>query len=478
MDSLNQSQPMSEGETLISAGGKFELGFFSPDNSYKRYLGIWFYNIPSRTIVWVANRNKPLDGSRGLLKIEHGTLVIQDNSGRVIWSSNTLNQSSSSTIAKLLDSGNLVLKYDNSESYLWQSFDHPTDTLLAGMKIGWDFKVGMEWQLTSWTSAEDPSQGQFSYRMDPHAPQAKMLEGNITLYRSFIHFGSIRTSLDKVFIPILVYNSQEAYKTYDLRDQKTLSRYLVNYTGKLQHYIWNSQALNWMQLYEFPGDSCDEYAKCGPNAVCITVNTVATCKCLPGYVSKSSQESDMLNLWYSGGCTRKSPLNCSVPEAFEQMKRVKLPDLLQFEINSSMNLKECEKVCLRNCSCNAYASSSDSRSRRGCGFWFGDLLDIREVNNDDGNDILFIRVVASGQGSMRKRWVIAATVVLSVSSAILCSWATWRRRKGQGVRFDAHDRGEENFELPTFDAAMISQATNGFSGSNKIGEGGFGPVYK
>jgi len=39
---------------------------------------------------------------------------------------------------------------------------------------------------------------------------------------------------------------------------------------------------------------------------------------------------------------------------------------------------------------------------------------------------------------------------------------------------------EENqdFELPFFDLALIFNATNGFSEDNKLGEGGFGPVYK
>ena len=37
---------------------------------------------------------------------------------------------------------------------------------------------------------------------------------------------------------------------------------------------------------------------------------------------------------------------------------------------------------------------------------------------------------------------------------------------------------EEDMELPIFDMGAISKATNNFSSSNKIGEGGFGPVYK
>jgi hypothetical protein len=37
---------------------------------------------------------------------------------------------------------------------------------------------------------------------------------------------------------------------------------------------------------------------------------------------------------------------------------------------------------------------------------------------------------------------------------------------------------EEDVELPLFDFHTIASATNNFSFTNKIGEGGFGPVYK
>ena len=36
---------------------------------------------------------------------------------------------------------------------------------------------------------------------------------------------------------------------------------------------------------------------------------------------------------------------------------------------------------------------------------------------------------------------------------------------------------QEDLELPLFDLNIISVATEEFSFANKIGEGGFGPVY-
>lgn len=40
------------------------------------------------------------------------------------------------------------------------------------------------------------------------------------------------------------------------------------------------------------------------------------------------------------------------------------------------------------------------------------------------------------------------------------------------------ESSKEDMEMPIFDLTTIANATNNFSSSNKIGEGGFGPVYK
>ena len=54
-DKLEKGQNLTDGETLVSAGGSFTLGFFSPGASTKRYLGIWFSE-SNDTVYWVANR--------------------------------------------------------------------------------------------------------------------------------------------------------------------------------------------------------------------------------------------------------------------------------------------------------------------------------------------------------------------------------------------------------------------------------------
>lgn len=138
--SLAQSQSITDGMTLVSKGGTFELGFFSPGNSQKRYLGIWYKNIPTQTVVWVANRLNPINDTSGILTLNTtGNLVLSQND-TVVWSTTTrtTKKKPESPEALLLDSGNLVIRdkkddINNPELYLWESFDYPGDTFLPGI---------------------------------------------------------------------------------------------------------------------------------------------------------------------------------------------------------------------------------------------------------------------------------------------------------------------------------------------------------
>jgi len=59
----NQSiRDWPEGQSLMSKDQNFELGFFRPGNSSYRYLGIRFVKVKEQTLVWVANREDPING--------------------------------------------------------------------------------------------------------------------------------------------------------------------------------------------------------------------------------------------------------------------------------------------------------------------------------------------------------------------------------------------------------------------------------
>ncbi|KAF6167149.1 hypothetical protein GIB67_029787, partial [Kingdonia uniflora] len=118
---------------------------------------------------------------------ENGNLVLLNGTNSVIWSSSVSNHSKADNpvIAQPLDSGNFVLRCegnDDPDSYIWQSFDYPTDTLLTGMKLGWNLKTGFNRNLTSWKNATDPSTGDFTGWIDPRGfPQMKDQCNNYSL---------------------------------------------------------------------------------------------------------------------------------------------------------------------------------------------------------------------------------------------------------------------------------------------------------
>jgi hypothetical protein len=119
-DTITTSQPIKDPEAIVSAGKKFQLGFFSPVNSTYRYVGIWYSNISAATpVLWVANRNKPINDSSGIMTIsDDGNLVVLNGKGEVLWSSKVSNGSNQST-AQLTDDGNLVLKAGPNGNLVW-----------------------------------------------------------------------------------------------------------------------------------------------------------------------------------------------------------------------------------------------------------------------------------------------------------------------------------------------------------------------
>ena len=88
-----------DGETFISPGRNFALGFFTPANSNNnnnnRYVDIWYNKIAGHTVMWVANRHHPINSTAGILSITtNGSLVITNgnsttNRNLTGWSSST-----------------------------------------------------------------------------------------------------------------------------------------------------------------------------------------------------------------------------------------------------------------------------------------------------------------------------------------------------------------------------------------------------
>ncbi|CAL0300942.1 unnamed protein product [Lupinus luteus] len=109
-----------------------------------------------------------------------------DEQNQVLWTTNVSNiAASNSTTAQLQNSGNLVLQENTSGSMLWQSLQHPCDTLLQQMKLTLNKTNGEKTELTSWRSPQDPSIGEFSASLDRLSiPEVFVWRGEQQYWRS------------------------------------------------------------------------------------------------------------------------------------------------------------------------------------------------------------------------------------------------------------------------------------------------------
>ncbi|KAI7989537.1 G-type lectin S-receptor-like serine/threonine-protein kinase RKS1 [Camellia lanceoleosa] len=230
----------------------------------------------------------------------------------------------------------------------------------------------------------------------------------------------------------------------------------------------------WVAFDSVPKEPCDNYGQCGAYGYCdeSKLPTRFECTCLPGHEPKSAKQWNSRDA--TGGCVEKKRAGlgtCGNGAGFVKVERSKIPDTSWAHVAPQLSMNECETVCLMNCSCKAYSSVADSGN---CITWYGNLMDVRK---NDGAPV----ECAAQQYSKKARSLhgkivaIVVTPVVVISLLIIISLVYWlviiKRRRG-----DNND--EETLELPIFEMVTISRATNKFCDTNKIGEGGFGSVYK
>ncbi|RCV17059.1 hypothetical protein SETIT_3G188800v2 [Setaria italica] len=516
-DTISPGQPLRGNDTLVSSGtGTFALGFFSPPGSNNTYVGVWYAKLPVRTVVWVANRADPVPGAvshnaDATLSVSAGcALAVADANGTAVWSSPAPPPDTAGRpcTARIRDDGNLVVS-DGRGRVAWQGFDHPTDTLLPGMRLGVDFAAGKNMTLTAWVSPSDPSPGPVVAAMDTSGdPEVFVWNGPDKVWRSGpwdgVQFTGVPDTI--TYKPLgfsfrFVNTPQEVTYSFQVRDASIVTRLALNGTGGaaglMQRWTWLETAGAWSLYWYAPKDQCDAVSPCGPNGVCDT-SSVPPCRCLQGFAPRSPVTWALRD--GRDGCARATPLDCgNRTDGFAVLPHAKVPDTTEAVVDYGSSLEQCRQRCLRNCSCTAYASANltGGPGRRGCVMWTGGLDDLR-VYPGYGQDLYF-RLAAADLAptskSKKKVNIVIAVVVSITALAILLAVAgffiwkakktkarkpgssTWRAGPRSKEGSEGKDHGDD-LELPVYDYETIAKATEDFSTENKLGEGGFGPVYK
>ena len=328
----------------------------------------------------------PITDSDGLLTIsDDGNIALVDSSGSIIWSSG-VRAFFNNTQARLEDSGNLVLEKENGQS-IWESFDHPGDTFLPGMKARNEWG-SVDKRITSWKNDEDPSPGDFFVAFSSLQlmmfNNSKMIWSSGPLLGSYA-IGSVNNSgSGQVPVTFLLTGSRgNVAFSYDVSSGvDILVRFTIEYSGKLNALIWQKAANSWLSLFTIPSIFCDTYGVCGPWGACEDNK----CSCLEGF-----EPRDKSNPF--GGCVRKVPLEFSSEDKFLSVKNTYLAG--NFTMVDPKREEECQSECLHRNQCTAYTYSNSTMALDGgyCLLWDGDIPNL--MAPDTGMLNLSIRVDAS-----------------------------------------------------------------------------------
>ncbi|KAE9592948.1 putative protein kinase RLK-Pelle-DLSV family [Lupinus albus] len=363
-----------------------------------------------------------------------------------------------------------------------------------GMKIGWNFKTGLNRRLIAWKNWDDPSLGELTWGMIPtNNPEAMMWKGSKEFYRSGPSAGTQFSGLpslvpNSVLNYTFVSNQDELYFSHSIIDKSVIVRVVLNQTeSAAKRLTWNNDTETWGLSSIIPVDYCDNYNLCGPFGICVS-GEAPICRCLDGFKPKSLQNWNQVD--FTEGCVHNQTWSCrdKNKDSFIKLSNMKGPDTTRSWLNESMTLRECRTKCWEDCSCTAFSNTGIKGLGHGCSIWFGDLLDVRKISNS-GQD-LYIRVAVSetehedAVGDSKKNEVMIGSTVSSIFVMLLIFTLIYRKRKYRikgtltWTRENDVESKQEDLDIPLFDLALIKHATNDFSSYNKLGEGGFGPVYK
>ncbi|EOA22233.1 hypothetical protein CARUB_v10002820mg [Capsella rubella] len=491
-DTISTNQPLLGFQTLISSGDIFELGLvnrvplFSGTSGYF-YIGMWYKQVSPQTIVWVANRDSIVPTSNCFLKIFDGNLILYDNStGQTVWSTGVNSSRSKDVQAVLHDNGNLVLRDGSNSSapVLWQSFDHPSDTWLPGAKLKFGRRL-----LSSWESSMDPSPGQYSLELDPKTHSLITVWDGLSYSSSGPWDDRLKTYDDLSF----KLNLDESYITYSVTDSPNITyRLVMDVSGLFMLKAWGVESKSWAMIWSQPDNRCEVYNYCGSFAICDDNKEQPPCRCVPGFQQVLAEDPND----FSADCERVTKLQCGKRnDEFLPIENMKLAtDPITMEFTESLGVK-CGYVCRADCSCEAYAYDDNT-----CFLWTTetDAFNLQQNHANKGHTF-FLRLAASSnstatsnQEHSKGRSIVlpvvlpslAATAAVFLVCLYCCIYSRRRRKRTQRDEKQSRelleggiidDDGEHINNLNLHD---IMAATNAFSEENKLGEGGFGPVYK
>lgn len=461
----------NDGLILLSNDSVFAFGF-NPTQDVTLFQLVVLHK-GSSTVIWSANRGNLIHNSDFFIFDRNGNAYLQSG-GSTIWSTGTANKGV--VAMELLDSGNLVL-VGNDSSIIWQSFSHPTDTLMSNQEFTEGMKLVSNPNSNNLSYSLEIKSGDMILSGDYQPPQPYWAMGKDTR-RIINKDGGIVVSATLVANSWRFYDKNQAllwqFLFSDIQDANATWVAVLGSDGLITFSLLQAGNTVSASPTQIPQDQCSRPAACDPYFVCYSGN-VCQCpsnlpSCKLGNVSFCNRSQDSVELVNAGDGLSYFALGLFPP-------------------SNKTDLNGCKASCQGNCSCVAMFYDSNS----GNCFLFDQIGSLQGSTNGP-HYASYIKVLASASGSANQggggtdktRFVIVIVIVISTVLVIVCLlYAGYRyhQKKNKALPGSPKESSEEDNFLESlsgmpvrFSYNDLQTATNNFS--VKLGQGGFGSVYQ
>ncbi|XVF24789.1 hypothetical protein REPUB_Repub13aG0157900 [Reevesia pubescens] len=461
-----------DGRFLLSKNKLFGFGFYTTLDPQSFVLVI--IHIQPSKVVWTANRGGLLVDKSDKFVFDNNGNVYLESGDKVSWATNTTGERATSM--ELLDSGNLVL-HGNKGRTLWQSFSHPTDTLLSGQ----EFAEGMRLK---------------SYPRNDNSDYLEFKSGDLVLYTGFQTpqtYWSLFDEIQKTSKNFTgkVHSARLVSNSWNFYDHNNSFLWQFNFSqnsdvnitwaaklgadGAIVFYNLHQRRRAIAEATKIPENPCNIPETCPPFMVCFS-DTICECP---------------KNLLAQNNCSPPIASSCNPADLIYVGQKLDY-SVLQF-VKPYMNsdIDACKKACLGNCSCTALFFENST----GNCFLFDHIAGLKRAKLGSSGFVSYVKVSRNENGrpnhakegskneARHVEFVVIIAVATIVAIAGLLYMGFYYYRKQKRLLECAQENLEEDNFLDSFSGMPVRytygelcKATNNFS--KKVGQGGFGSVYQ